>query len=1252
MKPLAIRIHNRWTWLFIGALLFFMPMLSFATAAPPGPDEIVLSLADDGRQAELGEGQVLVIALEANPSTGYGWQVEASDETLLRQIDARFEPTSNLLGAPGKQVFRFGAVKAGQTTLKLAYRRPWEKDASPVKTFAVRVQSGGVFKLTSLPTATPKVKQDLAPFDNSVLSLPASYNWCNLGGCTPVKNQGDCGSCWAFGTVGPLEANIKMWDAQTRDLAEQYLVSCASEYNGCNGGWFAHDYHEWKIPAGELAAGSVYEANFPYQAKDSSQGVGCNYTPSYTQPHPHHEKIATWAEVDPGASIPAVSDIKQAIYEHGPVGAAICVSSAFGGYITGTFQTDESAACDGGVNHAIVLVGWDDGRQAWRLRNSWGSGWGDGGYMWIRWGTSNVGLGANYVVYGVPSNLMASASSNRINLAWSDNSLAESGFKVERSANGTGNWTQVITVGANTTAYTDTNVTCSTTYYYRVRAYTASADSSYSNVASAQACVTAPSAPGSLNAASASATQINLTWTDNSDNETGFKIDRSPDGTSNWTAIYTTTVNATSYANTGLTCDTAFYYRVRAFNAGGDSGYSNTTFTTTASCASCADAYETDNDYSTANFFTVNGGAQTHNLHIAGDQDWVEFSATAGRVYTITTSNLGDDNDTYLELYDTNGSSRLAYDDDSGGNYSSKIVWTAPASGTYYVKVRHYSNQGGCTGYEYDLDVTESSSGCADAYEPDSVYASAKSIAVNGAAQAHNLHAAGDQDWAKFTATASQTYTIMTSNLDNGNDTVLELYSTDGATMLMLNDDCPGMGTASCINDWTAPSSSIYYVKAREYYSDHGGCAGYNYNLGVLTSGGSKVYLPLAARNTSNARTPNDSHYSYQWGLPQVNAPAAWGQSTGAGVTIAVVDTGVDLNHPDLAGKIVSGWDFVNGNSTPQDDHGHGTHVAGIAAATTNNSLGVAGLGWDAKVMPVKVLDSEGSGYDSDVAEGITWAVNHGARVINLSLSGEGWSQTLQDATDYAFSHGALVVAAAGNCGDPTNYPCVNYNPVIYPAANPNVLAVGATTSSDIRASFSEYGYFVDVTAPGYSIYSTVWNDTYTSMSGTSMASPLVAGLASLVWARKPTLSNAQVANVIMSTAHDLGPSGRDDQYGYGRVDAAAAVSAASSLAIPAAAEKTIRPVMRAPADAPVRPGVVLVRWKPGALAADRQSVLSRHGLRVAGQIEAIGVLKLSAPVGQEREIAAQLAADPGVEFAEPDYSVWLIQVERAGGGD
>jgi subtilisin family serine protease len=272
--------------------------------------------------------------------------------------------------------------------------------------------------------------------------------------------------------------------------------------------------------------------------------------------------------------------------------------------------------------------------------------------------------------------------------------------------------------------------------------------------------------------------------------------------------------------------------------------------------------------------------------------------------------------------------------------------------------------------------------------------------------------------------------------------------------------------------------------------------------------------------------------------------------------------------------------------------------------------------------------------------------VDHGAKVINLSLGGEGWSQTLQDATDYAFSHGALVVAAAGNCGDPVNYSCLNYNPVIYPAANPNVLAVGATTSSDTRAPFSEYGYFVDVTAPGENIYSTLWDDTYQYLSGTSMASPLVAGLASLVWARNSTLSNAQVAAAIQSTAVDLGTPGRDDEYGYGRVNAAAAVSAVGSLGISSSSVPELGPSAKvhAPANAPLRPGVVLVRWKPGALAADRQSVLARQGVGVAGQIEAIGVQKLIVPAGRESETAAQLAADPAVEFAEPDYQVHLIR--------
>lgn len=448
-------------------------------------------------------------------------------------------------------------------------------------------------------------------------------------------------------------------------------------------------------------------------------------------------------------------------------------------------------------------------------------------------------------------------------------------------------------------------------------------------------------------------------------------------------------------------------------------------------------------------------------------------------------------------------------------------------------------------------------------------------------------------------------------------------------------------------DDNTAFSSpAVVYSGANTTWSVAGHTYGtFYYRVKARNTFGDSAWSNIQSVNVN--RFPNDTYYSQQWGLPKVNAPGAWRQSNGAGVTIAVIDTGVDLNHPDLAGKLVAGWDFANNDSTPQDDHGHGTHVAGIAAAVTNNSRGVAGLGWDAKIMPVKVLDSQGSGYYSWIASGIYWAVNNGAKVINLSLGGQSYASALQEATDYAYSQGALVVAASGNCGDPLTYKnngCTVFNPVIYPGANPNVLGVGSTTSTDARSSFSSYGYWVDVAAPGSNIYSTVWNDTYTSLSGTSMASPLVAGLASLVWARNPALSNVQVAGVIMSTAVDLGTPGRDDYFGYGRVNAEAAVSAAMTAQF-TLVEEAARPLANnAPlADASVRPGVVMLRFKPGVLATAQSAVLARHNLRITGQIEGLGILEVSVPEGQEREFAVQLAAEPAVEFAEPDY---LVTVE------
>lgn len=298
--------------------------------------------------------------------------------------------------------------------------------------------------------------------------------------------------------------------------------------------------------------------------------------------------------------------------------------------------------------------------------------------------------------------------------------------------------------------------------------------------------------------------------------------------------------------------------------------------------------------------------------------------------------------------------------------------------------------------------------------------------------------------------------------------------------------------------------------------------------------------------------TPEDPLYATgQWNLPHVNAPQAWDITTGISeVIIAVIDTGVDLSHPDLAGKIVDGYDFANGDAIPQDDYGHGTHVAGIAAAVTDNAEGVAGVAWGARIMPVKVLDSSGYGYVSDIAAGIWWAADQGARIINLSLGGSFPSSTLEDAINYAYDRGLLIVASAGN----------GYlwgNPVSYPAAYPHVMAVAATNDADEHARYSTTGFYVDVAAPGgdpdssgdanprHWIMSTLWDggSTYGPDAGTSMASPHVAGLAALVWSRYSSWTNDEVERVIESTALDRGDPDRDDVYGWGRIDMLAAVT-------------------------------------------------------------------------------------------------------------
>ncbi len=304
------------------------------------------------------------------------------------------------------------------------------------------------------------------------------------------------------------------------------------------------------------------------------------------------------------------------------------------------------------------------------------------------------------------------------------------------------------------------------------------------------------------------------------------------------------------------------------------------------------------------------------------------------------------------------------------------------------------------------------------------------------------------------------------------------------------------------------------------------------------------------------ATTPNDPYYAdYQWNLPHINADDAWNTTTGStGVIIAVIDTGVDLTHPDLASKIVSGYDFVHNDSDASDDEGHGTHVASLAAAASNNNEGIAGVSWGAKIMPLKALDSGGSGSTSDIADALRWAADHGADIANLSLGGSSGSSTLQDAINYAYSAGVLLIAASGN-----EY--LSGNPTTYPAAYTHVLAVAATNDFDGHASYSNSGSYVDVAAPGgdpsssydsnpdHWIVGAYWRGSgydYAWLAGTSQATPQVAGLAALLLSVNPSLTNDQVESLIRSTAVDVGTVGRDDFAGDGRIDVAAAVTAAS----------------------------------------------------------------------------------------------------------
>lgn len=278
---------------------------------------------------------------------------------------------------------------------------------------------------------------------------------------------------------------------------------------------------------------------------------------------------------------------------------------------------------------------------------------------------------------------------------------------------------------------------------------------------------------------------------------------------------------------------------------------------------------------------------------------------------------------------------------------------------------------------------------------------------------------------------------------------------------------------------------------------------------------------------------PNDPSINSQWGLGAIKASQAWDTTTGSSsINIAVLDTGVDLDHPDLAAHLVTGYNAITATTNANDDHGHGTHVAGIAAGIIDNGKGTAGVAGNCSIIPVKVLGSTGSGSSSDIIEGIIWAADNGAKVINMSLGGTDYSQAYQDAVNYATNKGVLVIAAKGNS---------NTSAPHYPADLNNVVSVSAVDENYQKASFSNYGS-VDIAAPGTNIYASTFDGSYGYKQGTSMATPFVAGLAGLIFSKDSTLTPSQVENLMKTTAVDLGTAGVDSYFGYGLIDAAAAL--------------------------------------------------------------------------------------------------------------
>ncbi len=439
---------------------------------------LIMQPAKINMQGSVSNGKTIAISLPRNITTGYKWELDNTSETNFEEYQqSKFEQTSPLLGGQGAQTIYIRALNDSSKQISMFYNRLWEASNEPQNILNIEVagdipdhfdlsdttqirldKEKKIKKIIDLLNANPFIQQEILSPDvksEILVGLPASYDLRASGSLTSIKNQQTCGSCWSFATVGVLEGVIKKNTGIETDLSEQFLVSCNKNNWSCDGGWVAHDYHKDKIATNQTVAGAALETDMPYT---NSNGY-CQSIAS----HPY--ALATWGYIAGGSSNAAVADIKNAIYNYGPVFATVCVGDNFSNYSGGVFSTNESATCGQNiVNHAVILVGWNDSDQTWILRNSWGTGWGESGYMYIRWGTSNIEYATNYITYKNscsytinPSNATVSSSggTNAVSVTTQSGCKWTAGSNVSwasiaSGSNGEGSGTVNYTVSPNT----------------------------------------------------------------------------------------------------------------------------------------------------------------------------------------------------------------------------------------------------------------------------------------------------------------------------------------------------------------------------------------------------------------------------------------------------------------------------------------------------------------------------------------------------------------------------------------------------------------------------------------------------------------------------------------------------------------------------------------------------------------------------------------------------------------------------------